>query len=757
MNAKNSTYDKYNKIGDSKFSWQKECSENIRNQQNVILSSPTGSGKTKVFLEWAQNKQIKPIIITAPIKALSNQRYRELLDAGYTVGLETGDIKNVPDNCDFICCTQEIYTNKYSKLEDVTLIMDEFHYIFENSQRARTYVDALHNSKAKNILLCSATLGDISKLTGYVNKVSGRDFFAYENNSRSTSLIFEGDIDYEGIKNSLIVTFSKRNIENILSLLYQSRELQDEGIIEAIDKLAEEDKIDNYEIIDNARKGISGYYSALMPKEKLFIEKCFEQGMIDTVVGTDALALGVNFPVENVIFAQLAKYYEGPISKNLFDQLAGRAGRKGFFDEGHVYYCTDFANFCEAWEYDTQKLFEAILEQQNEDVSISLTYNVKSILLERTTIEEEAEFISRFSTAEVDVDNTNKEISNIVDYIRNKAFEEEVNRIVYEGQDDEYDYDDYDYDDEYENEEDYKSKSEYKRYKERIGPIERLLELTPESVALYPDGCYYSAFSRVLEIIENQKSLFDIEYSNDLYKCLQTFTNNGYLEGGVKLSESEKFTDAHISNVLPVLNYIFEHKENILKDIEERKERFSKFIQEDEEKNRIYEEQKRRKEEERKAKQIKEEELLSKKEEFSQNIARVYFDEYSPEVNCKIFTEILCGIDSREILQEYGISGNFNEMLQFRKYVRSLPTKYRKGLTEINDIIREFDETAIDGFRGSVSVEQITGKLEQEGKLESRNVMQVLKDQERMQRMNDRVDIIEKQLKIAEQYGWEEY
>ena len=152
METKDGEYTKYNKIGDSDFSWQKDCSESIRNQQNVILSSPTGSGKTKVFLEWAHTQQEKPIIITAPIKALSNQRYRELLDAGYTVGLETGDIKNVPDNCDFICCTQEIYTNKYSELENVTLIMDEFHYIFENPSRARTYIDALHDSKAKNVL-----------------------------------------------------------------------------------------------------------------------------------------------------------------------------------------------------------------------------------------------------------------------------------------------------------------------------------------------------------------------------------------------------------------------------------------------------------------------------------------------------------------------------------------------------------------------------------------------------------------------------
>ena len=607
METKVSEYTKYNKIGDSDFSWQKDCSESIRNKQNVILSSPTGSGKTKVFLEWAHTQQEKPIIITAPIKALSNQRYRELLDAGYTVGLETGDIKNVPDNCDFICCTQEIYTSKYSELENVTLIMDEFHYIFENPSRSRTYIDALHDSKAKNVLLCSATLGDMSKLTEYVNRVSKRDFFAYENDSRLTSLFYEGDINPSDIRNSLIVTFSRKNIENILYSLYVSRKMQDNETLEEIERLAEEDKIDNYEVMNNVRKGISGYHGALLPKEKLFIEKCFEKGMIDTVVGTDALALGVNFPVKNVVFAQLAKYYDGPISKNLFEQLAGRAGRKGFFDEGHVYYCSDFAEFCESCKYDTQDLFGKILEQSNEDISISLTPNIKNILLDRITIGEEAEFISRFSTIEVDVDETFGHISDIIDYIKNRAFENKVDRLVCE----------------------------------RFG-----------------DDDYYDSYTEDEQLNEN-----------------------------------------------------FEKKE------------------------------------------IYRQELLDRKEEFLQNIARVYFDEYSPKRNCEIFTEILCGIEPEEVLQKYGMSGNFNDMLQFRKYVKSLPKTYRKGLTKINDKIREIDETAIDGFRGSVSVEEISEELEQEGKLDVKSVMQVLKDQEDMKRMNERSE----KLKIAEEYELEDY
>ena len=492
--------------------------------------------------------------------------------------------------------------------------MDEFHYIFENSSRARTYIDSLYKSKANNILLCSATLGDIDKLTKYVEKVSNRDFFAYENDSRLTSLSFEGDINLEEIKNSLIVTFSKRNIEGILNDLSYDRDNQNEKNIQEIKELAINNEIENEELIEYAEKGISGYYGGLLPKEKIFIEKCFEQGLIDTVVGTDALALGVNFPVQNVVFAQLAKYYDGPISKNLFEQLAGRAGRKGYFDEGHVYYCSAFSRQLEARGYSTDELYEEILDEPNEDIHIDLTPNIKDILLEKTTVESEAEFIANFSTEEVDKDLTKSRIVKTIKYIKDNSFEEQVDRIA----------------------------------REQLGYEEE------------DDSRYYDEYD-----------------------------------------EEENKAEIEIYNL----------KEN----------------------------------------------LRTKEEEYYENISRVYSDEYTPEKNCAIFADIVCGTESDDILEKYAGTSNFYNMLQFRKYVKSLPKQYRKGLTKINDRIREIDKTAIDGFRGDVSKEEISEELEKEGKYRADNVMTVIKDQEKVYKINERANIIEEQLKIAQEYELEDY
>lgn len=151
------------------------------------------------------------------------------------------------------------------------------------------------------------------------------------------------------------------------------------------------------------------------------------------------------------------------------------------------------------------------------------------------------------------------------------------------------------------------------------------------------------------------------------------------------------------------------------------------------------------------------ENLRTKEEEYYEKISRVYSDEYTPEKNCAIFADIVCGTESDDILEKYAETSNFYNMLQFRKYVKSLPKQYRKGLTKINDRIREIDKTAIDGFRGDVSKEEISEELEKEGKYRADNVMTVIKDQEKVYKINERANIIEEQLKIAQEYELEDY
>ena len=412
-------------IGQKKFIWQENCIRNIEDKSNVLLVSPTGSGKTIVFLKWALKKKERPIFITAPIKSLSNQRYRHLSKLGYSVGIETGDIKNIQGDNEFICCTQEIYTNKYINKKNTTLIIDEFHYIFENQDRARTYIDTLKNSKSKNLFICSATLGNLAKAKEYLAKISNRDFYLYENSERLTELIYNGKIGKKAIQNALVVTFSANNCFDIANKLAGSRNKKERLIpsyqskninnFEIIKELYSHYNINNLKLKSCMRHGIGVYYGNLLPKEKIFIEELFEKRLIETIVGTNALYLGLNFPVKNVVFTQLAKYYDGVISKNLFEQISGRAGRKGYFNKGYVYYCDDFN--VENNYFNTKTLYKQLLEKENESIKIIITPLISKILKGTTTIQNEVKYISENSTEPVNTNQITNFINSKIQYI----------------------------------------------------------------------------------------------------------------------------------------------------------------------------------------------------------------------------------------------------------------------------------------------------------------------------------------------------
>lgn len=147
--------------------------------------------------------------------------------------------------------------------------------------------------------------------------------------------------------------FSRRGVEG---LAYNITSHRKKLSIDRIKRLKELAKIFLVEDIpDTYLYGVGVYYGSMLPKMKLFTETAFREQTLDVVVGTDALALGVNLPAETVVFAQLAKYYDGPITPNEFWQMTGRAGRKGYFDTGYVRYM--YSDY-ESYEYDTGELFD---------------------------------------------------------------------------------------------------------------------------------------------------------------------------------------------------------------------------------------------------------------------------------------------------------------------------------------------------------------------------------------------------------------
>ncbi|MDL2263742.1 DEAD/DEAH box helicase [Synergistaceae bacterium OttesenSCG-928-I11] len=388
------------------YEWQERAFEQIEGR-NAILSAPTGSGKTWVAYRWAglmkadgtpSMPEATRVIFTAPIKALSNERYLDLRKMGFDVGLETGDFKKNA-GANVLCCTQEIYTLKYAHLPDQFVIVDEFHFIFGSPERTRAYIDGIRATNPDSMLLVmSATFGDPNTVRDYLEEMARRDFELFETKERVTKLVFrKKGIHYSRIRDALVFAFSKRGVEHTARQIAHTRKK-----IERADRARLREMAEILEVTrtpETLLYGVGVYYGSLFPKEKLLVEMAFRERILDVVVGTDALSLGVNLPAESVIFAQMAKYVDGPLTHNEFLQMAGRAGRKGYFETGYVSFIP--RSKTEHHDFDTETLYREVLASPSEPATIALQPAVGKLLKGHVTVETEARMIADCSLPRV--------------------------------------------------------------------------------------------------------------------------------------------------------------------------------------------------------------------------------------------------------------------------------------------------------------------------------------------------------------------
>lgn len=426
------------------YQWQKDAIEAVRGQ-DAILSSPTGTGKSIVAYHWSgllddEGSPKKPtmrVIFTAPIKALSNERYMSLKALGFDVGIETGDYKWNAD-AQILCCTQEIYTLKYVN-EPVKLIVDEFHYIFTEDSRARSYIDGIHNTHPlTSTLIMSATFGNVERLRQYLHKISKRDFVVYDNHERITELEFmHHGVKPHSIQNAIVFVFSKKGIDAICQLIADSRKKLEGRERHLIYQMANILGVED--VPRTMRFGVGPYYGQMLPKEKLLVERCYRAGLIDVIVGTDALALGLNLPAETVIFGQLVKFKDGPICKNHFLQLAGRAGRKGFYEKGYVTYLDLQKNKWEARGYDTGQEYKKLLKKEPESAEVTISPKLGDLLVGKVKPSDEAAYISSFSLPKINKKDSTSLIMNQLQHLEelitkatngNKMYKAEVKNMM---------------------------------------------------------------------------------------------------------------------------------------------------------------------------------------------------------------------------------------------------------------------------------------------------------------------------------------
>ncbi len=324
---------------------------------NVILATPTGSGKSLVavaahFHALARGERS---YYTAPIKALVSEKFFDLckIFGAENVGMVTGD-SSVNRDAPIICCTAEILANialREGKNADLgPVVMDEFHF-YADPQRGWAWQVPLLELPQAQFLLMSATLGDVSRFEDELTLRTGRDTTTVAHAERPIPLHYYYSQD--PVQEAIEELLSTKQVPIYVVHFSQLEAIDRASGLMSINVCTREEKDRISELIAGfrfapgfgktlnrlVRHGIGVHHAGMLPKYRRLVEQLAQAGLLKVICGTDTLGVGINVPIRTVLITALSKY-DGVRTRILnsreFHQIAGRAGRAGFDTAGTV-------------------------------------------------------------------------------------------------------------------------------------------------------------------------------------------------------------------------------------------------------------------------------------------------------------------------------------------------------------------------------------------------------------------------------------
>jgi superfamily II RNA helicase len=336
---------------------QEEAILELFEGKNVILNTPTGSGKSLVAsaLHFASLAHGRRSVYTCPIKALVNEKWMALCrELGpKNVGLSTGDA-TVNRDAPVLCCTAEVLANialrdgEEAAVDDV--VMDEFHWYADRDRGVAWQVPLLTLPQAR-FLLMSATLGDVAFFDAALTGLNGRATATVKSVERPVPLEYAySEIPLAQTLEKLVsedkapvyvVHFTQKDAaesaQAFTSLNLCTRE-EKNAVAAAITGFRFTSPY-GPDIRKWLKQGLGLHHAGLLPKYRVLVEQLALRGLLKVICGTDTLGVGINVPIRTVLFSRLCKFdgqKTAVLSARDFHQIAGRAGRKGFDERGFV-------------------------------------------------------------------------------------------------------------------------------------------------------------------------------------------------------------------------------------------------------------------------------------------------------------------------------------------------------------------------------------------------------------------------------------
>ena len=378
--------------------FQLQAVDALNQGKSVVVCAPTGSGKTLIG-EYAIHRalrQQKRVFYTTPLKALSNQKYRDFRSefGEGNVGLLTGDI-SLNRDAPIVVMTTEIFRNMLygTRIGEVgasmvgveAVVLDECHYM-NDKQRGTVWEESIiYCPPHVQLVALSATVANSQQLTDWISAVHGATELIYSNfrpvplefnfaspkgivpllesnnaklNAKLKSNRPPGSRKAEDVpSNAFVVSklaerdmlpaiffiFSRRGCDKAVTEMANMRLVNDQESVRLksrIDEfLANNPEAARAGQVEPLYKGVAAHHAGILPAWKVLVEELFTQGLIKVVFATETLAAGINMPARTTVISSLSKRTDQGhrlLTASEFLQMSGRAGRRGKDVVGYV-------------------------------------------------------------------------------------------------------------------------------------------------------------------------------------------------------------------------------------------------------------------------------------------------------------------------------------------------------------------------------------------------------------------------------------
>ncbi len=343
--------------GLSLYPAQEEALIEVMTGANVILSTPTGSGKSLVATgaHFAALAAGRRTFYTAPIKALVSEKFFNLCETfgAANVGMLTGD-SAVNRDAPVVCCTAEVLANialrEGSGADVGQVVMDEFHFYSEPDRGWAWQVPLLTLPQAQFVLM-SATLGDVTRFVDDLTRRTGRETAVVTSAQRPVPLSYTWALT--PLHETLEELLTTHQAPVYVVHFTQAAALERAQALTSINVCTREEKDRIAELVGGfrfspgfgktlsrlVRHGIGVHHAGMLPKYRRLVETLAQAGLLKVICGTDTLGVGINVPIRTVVLTGLTKF-DGSRQRVLkareFHQIAGRAGRAGYDTSGAV-------------------------------------------------------------------------------------------------------------------------------------------------------------------------------------------------------------------------------------------------------------------------------------------------------------------------------------------------------------------------------------------------------------------------------------